>query len=108
MKSFEEPHRYVPGDYYQLCDECGRKIRNSYSRKRWDGLIVCPADREPRHPQELLHEAKTDRQSVRDARPRPTITYVAGHGIDHLTDYMKNDDGTYMLDDDGNRMQEED
>ena len=71
MKFYEEPHQYIAGDYWQICDECGRKIRNSQSRKRWDGLIVCPADWEPRHPQEVLHDTPNEHQSVQDARPRP-------------------------------------
>jgi hypothetical protein len=104
---YEQPYQYIPGTHWQLCDECGRKIRSTESRKRWDGMVVCQKDWEPRHPQELLHEARTDRQSVRDPRPRPEVVYVAGHDIDHLTDYMKNEDGTYMLDEDGNRMEEE-
>lgn len=74
---FEEPHNYIPGDYYQLCDECGRKIRASISKKRWDGLIVCPADFEIRHPQEVFHNAISDKQAVADARPRPTEVNVS-------------------------------
>ena len=77
MKVYEEPHRYVPGDYYQLCDRCGRKIRASVSKKTWDGLVVCPADWEPRHPQELIHDTPQDRQAVEDARPRPTVVNVS-------------------------------
>ena len=74
MRYFEQPYEYKPGDYYQICDECGRKIRSTESRMRWDGLIVCKADWEPRHPQELLHVPPTDRQAVANARPRPTVT----------------------------------
>jgi len=107
MKFFEQAARYIPGDYYQICDECGRKIRNSESRLRWDGLIVCPADFEERHPQELLNKLPTERQNVRNPRPRPNPAYTADYGINHLTDYMKEEDGTYMLDEDGNRMEEE-
>ena len=74
MRYYEQPHQYIPGDYYQQCDECGRKIRSSISKLRWDGLVVCPADWEPRHPQELLHAAPTDQQSVPHARQRPSVT----------------------------------
>ena len=77
MKVYEEPHRYVPGDYYQLCDRCGRKIRASVSKKTWDGLVVCAADWEPRHPQELIHDTPQDWQAVRDARPRPSYITVS-------------------------------
>ena len=76
MKEYEHKYEYIPGDYYQICDECGRKIRNSESRKRWDGLIVCPADYEERHPQDLFNDAVTDKQSVADARPRPNSSQL--------------------------------
>lgn len=36
--------------WYVLCDVCGRKLYNTQSKKRWDGLIVCPNDWEPKHP----------------------------------------------------------
>ena len=73
MKYYEQPYQYIPGDYYQQCDECGRKMRSSQTKLRWDGLIVCPADWEIRHPQEELHAAPTDKQAVAWSRPRPTV-----------------------------------
>ena len=36
--------------------------------------MVCKADWEPRHPQELFNTARADVQAVPDARPRPTST----------------------------------
>ena len=70
---YEQPYQYIPGTHWQICDECGRKVRNTESRLRWDGLIVCQADWEVRHPQELLYAAPTDKQAVRWARPRPEV-----------------------------------
>ena len=105
MKYYEEVHRYVPGDYYQICDECGRKIRASYSKLRWDGLIVCPVDFEHRHPQELLHDMPTDRQSVAYPRPRPDIVYSQDTTeVPATGDYLTDQDGNFILDQDGNRI----
>jgi hypothetical protein len=59
---------YRPGDFYRICDVCGFKVRASETKKRWDGMIVCLPDWEPRHPQESVR-GKTDKQAVRDARP---------------------------------------
>ena len=39
-------------------------------RKRWDGLLVCPEDFEPRHPQ-LSLRVRGDKQSVPMPRPDP-------------------------------------
>ena len=100
----EEPYRYVAGDFWLICDECGRKLRNSAARMRWDGLMVCQNDWEPRHPSDLLHVARTDRQAVRNPRPRPEPVYLTPRAD---TVWMLEEDGTYMLDGDGNRMEEE-
>jgi hypothetical protein len=75
--TYEEPHNYIPGDPYVICDRCGRKLRKSASKKTWDNLVVCPNDWEPRHPQELIHDTPADRQVVMDARPRPATVSVS-------------------------------
>lgn len=66
---------YVPGDHWVLCDVCGFKCRASETQKRWDGLRVCMADFEPRHPQDFV-KGKRDRQAVRNARPEPPDEFV--------------------------------
>lgn len=83
---------YVPGDHWVLCDECGFKVRASETRKRWDGLRVCMADFETRHPQDYVR-GKRDRQAVRNARPEPPNRFV---GNETLTD----DDPLIPLQDD--------
>ena len=60
--------RYVPGDWNAVCDVCAQKYKASLMRKRWDGLMVCPNDWEPRHPQDFLR-AVPDRQAVPWNRP---------------------------------------
>lgn len=67
---------YIPGDHWVICDVCGFKYRASATRKRWDGLRVCRADYEERHPQDRVRGRK-DVQAVHDPRPRPPDVFVA-------------------------------
>ena len=98
----EEPYRYITGDYYILCDDCGRKLRSSSARKRWDGLMVCQKDWEPRHPSDLLHVARTDRQAVRNPRPRPEPVYLSAFPAD--VEWLKDTQGQYVFDTNGDRI----
>ena len=66
---------YVAGDFWRICDCCGFQVRASETRKRWDGLIVCRADWEPRHPQDFVR-GKADRQTVPEPRPEPVPTFI--------------------------------
>ena len=43
------------GGWLVICDQCGRKYKESELRLRWDGLMVCPGDWEPRQPQDFVH-----------------------------------------------------
>ncbi len=71
---------YVPGDFYRICDECGFKVRASQTRKRWDGMVVCLKDWEPRHPQDSVR-ARVDRQSVPNPRPEAPDVFVEPNDI---------------------------
>lgn len=66
---------YKPGDWNALCDVCGEKFKASQLMKRWDGLMVCWDDWEPRHPQELIRPIK-ERNSVPWTRPRPEDVFI--------------------------------
>ena len=68
---------YKPGDWWIYCDSCGKKIRASESKHRWDGLIVCADDWETRHPQDFV-KAVPDKQSVPFSRPEPADTFIVG------------------------------
>lgn len=46
--------KYIPGDHWVQCQVCGFEYRNSQMRKRWDGVITCKMDWEPRHPQDFV------------------------------------------------------
>jgi hypothetical protein len=43
--------------------------------RTWDGLFVCKADWETRHPQDFVRGRK-DVQNVPNPRPEPSMTYV--------------------------------
>lgn len=70
---------YNPGDYYQLDDMSGFKIRASRSRKIPGGqtgnLIVAPERWETQHPQDFVRGVIDD-QTVPQARPRQTNQFV--------------------------------
>jgi hypothetical protein len=66
---------YKSGDFWRICDVCGFKYRSSETRQRWDNLMVCLADWEPRHPQDFVRGV-SDRQNVPDPRPELTDTFI--------------------------------
>jgi hypothetical protein len=51
--------KYIPGDHWVECELCAKKLRRSKAKLRWDGLVVCADDWEPRHPQDYVR-TKTD------------------------------------------------
>ena len=66
---------YVSGGWNVICDSCGKKIKASEAKQRWDGLIVCPADFEMRQPQDFV-KARQDKITVPFTRPRPTDVFI--------------------------------
>ena len=66
---------YIRGDFWRICDVCGFKCRASETSKRWDGLMVCREDFEPRHPQDFVR-GRLDRQNVPDPRPEPADVFI--------------------------------
>ena len=59
-----------------LCDICGRKLPLNELRQQWDGLMVCPEDWSPRHPQ-LSVRGRIDSQGVRKImRPEPADVFA--------------------------------
>ena len=49
---------YVTGDNWAECEVCGLELYASELMERWDGVLVCPADWESRHPQEFVRAQK--------------------------------------------------
>lgn len=66
---------YIPGDFWRCCDECGFDYRASQTFKRWDGLWVCRADFETRHPQDFVRGRK-DVQNVPNPRPETDGPFI--------------------------------
>lgn len=65
------PTKYVKGDWKAVCDSCGQRYLASELRKRWDGLMVCSKDYEPRHPQDFV-KGRAEEQSVPWSRSEST------------------------------------
>lgn len=63
---------FKSGDWNILCDVCGWKIKASESKHRWDGLIVCKSDWEPRHELDFI-KARTEQNSIPFSRPEPAV-----------------------------------
>jgi len=59
---------YEKGTFNAICDLCGFEFKRSEMRLNWKNQLVCGTDYEEKHPQ-LTLRPRTDRQSVRDARP---------------------------------------
>jgi hypothetical protein len=66
---------YTPGEWYVTCDVCGKKMKSSKARHRWDGFIVCDADFEHRHPQDFIRPIK-ENISVPWTRPRGDEIFI--------------------------------
>lgn len=66
---------YDKGKWLSICDECGKKVKSSELKKRWDGLMVCPKDWEPRQPQDFIR-AKVDIQATPWNRPESSDTFI--------------------------------
>lgn len=66
---------YIPGDWWAICDSCGRKFKASELRKRWDGFMVCKDDLELRHPQDFV-KTKQDKITVPWARVQQEAVFI--------------------------------
>ena len=60
---------YVPGDYYQIDQIRGYKVRASKTRQQWDRIVTLQASFSPRQPQDLVTGVRDD-QSVPLPLPR--------------------------------------
>jgi hypothetical protein len=67
---------FILGDSKSQCDVCGFDMHHSKLRKRWDGAMVCDADWESRHPQDLI-KPRSEKNNVKDARVAPAPRFLA-------------------------------
>lgn len=68
--------RWDRGDWDAMCDVCGRKFKASKLKMRWDGIMACPQDWEPRQPQDFVRGVP-DPQLVPWVRDEATDTFIA-------------------------------
>lgn len=73
---------WTVGTWNVICDVCGFRYKANQVKQRWDGLIVCDADFEERHPSDLFR-AREEKTGVPFTRPEPTDTFVA---VDYIAD----------------------
>lgn len=66
---------FKSGAWNVVCDVCGREYKSDAVRKRWDGLIVCKQDYEPRHIADFLRVRETT-LAVPFTRPEPADTFI--------------------------------
>jgi hypothetical protein len=66
---------YIKGAWNVICDMCGKKMKNFELRKRWDGLMVCSKDWEPRQPQDFVRGV-ADIQTPPWVRPEQTNVFI--------------------------------
>lgn len=72
---------YINNNYYKsgcwnvICDVCGFKLKSDVIKKRWDGLMVCPDDWEPDHPQKFLR-VRSDPAPVPFVRKEPADVFI--------------------------------
>lgn len=64
-----------PGTWKVICDVCGFEFPSDKVKKRWDNLIVCSKDWEPRHQQDFLR-ARPERGAPPYVRPEPADVFT--------------------------------
>jgi hypothetical protein len=67
---------YKERDWNVTCDSCGKKLKASHTKHRWDGFIVCDSCWEPRHSHDFI-KVKYDKQEVPFSR-RPQEVFIVG------------------------------
>ena len=67
--------RWDNGGWLVICDQCGRKYKESELQLRWDGMMVCPKDWEPRQPQDFVRGV-ADVQAPPWARPEQSDSFL--------------------------------
>jgi hypothetical protein len=66
--------RWDNGSWNVICDQCGRKFKEEDLQLRWDGLMVCSKDWEPRQPQDFVHGV-ADKQAPPFSRAEQQDTF---------------------------------
>ena len=75
--SRKNQNKLILGDWNAICDVCRFKFKASDLRRRWDNLMVCEKDWEPRHPQDFIR-AIPDMQALPWTRPETSDVSING------------------------------
>lgn len=68
---------YHKGQHWVTCDICGMDILSGDAKKRWDGLVVCPDDWDPRHPQDFVRVSPEDPAAKDPVRTPPEDVFAS-------------------------------
>ncbi|MGH7745394.1 MAG: hypothetical protein ACREQ5_11470, partial [Candidatus Dormibacteria bacterium] len=63
------------GQYNAICDVCGFMRKSGEIKLRWDGLMVCKEDWEPRQPQDFVRGVP-EKQDLPWTRPPNTTLFI--------------------------------
>jgi hypothetical protein len=66
---------YRAGTYNAICEVCGFQHKADEMRERYDGLFVCAADYEGKHPLDYTRVV-IDKQYVDRPSPEPDPIYI--------------------------------
>jgi len=64
------------GGHWTNCEVCGFTYRNQDLKERWDGLITCKEDWEPRHRQDITRAVKDDTSPKGIHRAPPVDVFI--------------------------------
>jgi hypothetical protein len=66
---------YENGSWKVVCDVCGGEYKSDQLTKRWDGLMTCSKDWEPRQPQDFVRGV-ADKIVPPSVRPEQEDQYI--------------------------------
>lgn len=81
------------GQWLVICDVCGMKYHSADLKERWDGLMVCRQDWNPRQPQDFVRGIP-DPQAVPWSRPDVPPPFTQNPVYLAIVDFY----GAFMID----------
>jgi hypothetical protein len=80
---------YKKGEWLAICDVCGMKYHSNDLKERWDGLMCCRQDWNPRQPQDFVRGIP-DPQAIPWSRPDVPPNFVYNPVTWAITDFYGN------------------
>jgi hypothetical protein len=74
---------YIRGNWKAICESCGRIVKASELRQRWDGFMVDQRCWEPRQPQDFVRGV-ADTQAPIFTRPEQADVFVQSYKTNKL------------------------